>query len=67
MLSISWWKSDRWQYTKRLYKPSDVASLRGSIELVTPSHYLSKKLYWTLRQNFEARTASFTYGALDVV
>lgn len=44
-----------------------MASLRGSIDLVTPSHYMSRKLYWTLRQNFEARTASYTYGALDVV
>lgn len=62
-----WWRQDRWKHTKRTYKPSDVASLRGSIDLVTPSHYLSKKLYWTLRQNYEAATASFTYGALDVI
>jgi isocitrate lyase len=62
-----WFKHDRWKYTKRNYKPSDVASLRGSIDLVTPSHYMSKKLYWTLRHNFEAGTCSKTYGALDVI
>lgn len=62
-----WWKTDRWRFTKRLYKGADVASLRSSIDLVTPSHYLSKKLYWTLRNNFEASTCSKTYGALDVI
>jgi isocitrate lyase len=62
-----WWSGERWKHTKRNYKASDVASLRSSIDLVTPSHYLSKKLYWTLRSSFETGNCSKTYGALDTV
>lgn len=62
-----WWQSERWMYSKRNYGPKDVAVLRHSLDLVTPSHYTSKKLYSLLRGNFDARTSSFTYGALDTV
>lgn len=44
-----------------------MAALRGSIQLITPSHFTSKKLYWLLRKSFEQQTCSKTYGALDVV
>jgi isocitrate lyase len=44
-----------------------VAALRTSIDLITPSHYLSKKLYSKLRDSFNEGTCSKTYGALDVV
>jgi isocitrate lyase len=62
-----WWKQDRWVHTYRNYTAADVATLRGSIDLITPTHYLSKKLYWMLRKNFEQSKASYTYGALDTV
>ena len=62
-----WWAHERWRHTKRHYKPSDIVPLRSSLEFVTPSHYMSKKLYWTLRNNFEVGATSHTYGALDVV
>lgn len=43
----------------------DVAKIRPSISTITPSHYLSRKLYWTLRRHFNKGTCSNTYGALD--
>ena len=52
---------------KRNYSAKDVASLKNSIDLIHPSHYLSKKLYYLLRKNFYEGTASMTYGALDTV
>ena len=52
-------------HTERNYSVEDVAAIRPSIAVTTPSHYLSKKLYWTLRRNFNKGTCSNTYGALD--
>lgn len=60
-----WWQHERFFDTKRSYKARDVAIIRPTISVTTPSHYLSKKLYWTLRRNFNNRTCSNTYGALD--
>jgi len=31
-----WWKSSRFQYTKRKYSAKDVASLRGTININYP-------------------------------
>jgi isocitrate lyase len=62
-----WWTGERWAHTRRNYSAKDVAALRPSIDLVTPTHYLSKKLYWTLRKSYELGTCSKTYGALDNV
>ncbi len=67
LFNYRWWGSTRWTHTKRNYQAKDVASLRSSMDLVTPSHFLSQKLYGLLRKNFEQRNASKTYGALDVV
>lgn len=36
-----------------------------SIDLVTPSHYMTQKLYKLLRESFDKREALPTYGALD--
>ena len=44
-----------------------MAALRGSIQLITPSHYLSQKLYGLLREKFNNRECSKTFGALDTV
>ena len=51
----------------RTYTAEEVATLRSEIKTVTPSHYLAKKLYWTLRNNFNKRETSNTFGAMDGV
>jgi len=60
-----WWKDERFTHTKRTYTSVDVAQIRPSISITTPSHYLSRKLYWTLRRHFNKGTCSNTFGALD--
>ena len=62
-----WFKSERFAHLKRHYNAKDVASLRPSIPLVTPSHYLSRKLYNMLRANFNNKSSTRTFGALDTV
>jgi len=49
----------------RTYTPKEVAEIQSTLKLITPSHYLSKKLYWLLRENFKNRQCSNTFGALD--
>jgi isocitrate lyase len=60
-----WWKDERFSYTHRSYNARDVAVIRPSISITTPSHYLSRKLYWTLRRLYAKGGCSNTYGALD--
>ena len=36
-----WWQSPRWENIHRQYGPMDVVALRNSIDVVTPSHFLS--------------------------
>ena len=60
-----WMNSKRFNFTKRHYTAQDVANLMSSIDIVTPSHYLTQKLYKLLRENFDKKEALPTYGALD--
>jgi isocitrate lyase len=62
-----WFNSERWEGKIRGYTANDVAKLRSSIDLVTASHYTSKKLYKLLREYQKMGTCSQTYGALDIV
>ena len=62
-----WWASSRFSHVKRTYTSKDVAAIRPTVKTTTPAHYLSKKLYWTLRENFKQNTCSNTFGALDNV
>lgn len=59
--------SKRYNFTKRHYTAADVASLKSSLDIVTPAHYMSQKLYKDLRTSFEKREALSCYGALDNV
>jgi len=59
--------SHRYAHTKRHYTANDVSALKSSIDLVTPAHYMSQKLYKQLRTTFEKREAMSCYGALDNV
>jgi isocitrate lyase len=60
-----WWKDERFAHTNRTYNAKDVAVIRPTISINTPSHYLSRKLYFTLRRNFNKGACSNTFGALD--
>jgi len=60
-----WFNSKRFTHIKRHYTANDVANMMSSIDVVTPAHYMTQKLYKLLRENFENKTALPTYGALD--
>ncbi len=62
-----WWEDKRWEHTSRHYTPKDVAALKSSFDLITPSHYQAQKLYSLLRNKFNQAQVSQTYGALDPV
>jgi isocitrate lyase len=49
----AFFNSDRYAHTKRHYTAQDVASLKSSLDLVTPAHYMSQKLYSGFRKAFE--------------
>ena len=65
LIRYRWWKDERFAFTNRSYTSKDVAVIRPTISTITPSHYLSKKLYWTLRRCFNQKGCSNTFGALD--
>jgi len=60
-----WFVSERFKYVNRTFGAKEVAEIKPTLSLVTPSHYMAKKLYWLLRENFKNRTCSNTFGALD--
>ncbi|KAH3684208.1 hypothetical protein WICPIJ_004851 [Wickerhamomyces pijperi] len=62
-----WWSQPRWHKTKRIYKPEDVATKRGSLKIHYPSSDQAKKLYGLLQEHDRNSTTSFTFGALDPI
>lgn len=63
----NWWKSPRWNKTKRIYQPADIAKKRGTLKVNYPSSDQAKKLYALLEEHDRNKTPSFTFGALDPV
>lgn len=63
----SWWSSERFKLTKRLYSARDVVALRGNLRQSYASNELAKKLWRTLKTHQSNGTASRTFGALDPV
>lgn len=62
-----WWSQPRWNKTKRIYKPIDIAKRRSSLKINYPSSDMAKKLYSLLEQHDANKTSSFTFGALDPI
>ncbi|KAJ3281390.1 isocitrate lyase 1 [Borealophlyctis nickersoniae] len=63
----NWWKSDRFRLVKRPYTAEDVVSKRGNLEIQYPSNTQAKKFWKLVQKNKAAKTATYTYGALDPV
>lgn len=59
--------SKRYNFTKRHYTAQEVANLMPSLDVISPAHYLSQKMYKLLRNNFDKRESLSCYGALDNV
>eukprot|EP00330_Aristerostoma_sp_ATCC50986_P009341 CAMPEP_0114576446 /NCGR_PEP_ID=MMETSP0125-20121206/1207_1 /TAXON_ID=485358 ORGANISM="Aristerostoma sp., Strain ATCC 50986" /NCGR_SAMPLE_ID=MMETSP0125 /ASSEMBLY_ACC=CAM_ASM_000245 /LENGTH=369 /DNA_ID=CAMNT_0001764967 /DNA_START=101 /DNA_END=1211 /DNA_ORIENTATION=- len=62
-----WWATPRFKRIQRPYTAEDVAKLRGNLQLQTPSHFFSKKLWGMLVEAKEKKTFHHTFGALDPV
>mgnify|MGYP001123173197 CR=1 FL=1 len=62
-----WWSQPRWHKTKRIYTAEDIARKRGSLKIDYPSSNQAKKLFKLLQDHDAAKTASFTFGALDPI
>lgn len=62
-----WWAQPRWNKTKRIYTPEDIASKRGTLKIDYPSNNQAKKLYQLMEEHDKAKTVSFTFGALDPI
>lgn len=62
-----WWSQPRWNKTKRIYTPEDIAKKRSSLKIDYPSTVQAKKLYKLLTKHDEDKTVSFTFGALDPI
>ncbi|KAI9098295.1 isocitrate lyase [Phlyctochytrium arcticum] len=63
----TWWQSPRFRLVKRPYTAKDVAIKRGTLKQEFPSNVQAKKLWSLLQSHKSAKTASFTYGALDPI
>lgn len=63
----AWFKTPRFQHTKRPYSATQVASLRGSIQDSPASAITAKKLYTLLRSSYDKGEYAHTFGALDPV
>ncbi|KAJ3035303.1 isocitrate lyase 1 [Rhizophlyctis rosea] len=62
-----WWKSDRFRLVHRPYAAEDVVAKRGTLHIEYPSNAQAKKLWKILQTHKAAKTAAYTYGALDPV
>ncbi|TPX34290.1 isocitrate lyase [Synchytrium microbalum] len=62
-----WWTSARFNKVTRPYSAADVVQKRGTLKQTYPSDQMAKKLWTMLEKNKDAKTATFTYGALDPV
>ncbi|ODQ79461.1 hypothetical protein BABINDRAFT_167319 [Babjeviella inositovora NRRL Y-12698] len=62
-----WWAEPRWAKTKRIYTAEDIARRRGTLKIDYPSSQQSDKLFGLLKDHDAAKTASFTFGALDAI
>lgn len=62
-----WWSEPRWAHTKRVYRPEDIVAKRGTLKCEFPSSKMADKLFVLLQEHDKAKTATFTYGALDPV
>ncbi|BBN01937.1 isocitrate lyase [Marchantia polymorpha subsp. ruderalis] len=62
-----WWRSERFQHTRRPYTAKDVAQLRGTLPQFYASGEQAKKLWNLLKDHQRNKTASRTFGSLDPV
>lgn len=62
-----WWKQPRWSKTKRIYTAEAIAKKRGSLKIDYPSSQQAKKMFKTLQDHDQNKSASFTFGALDPI
>ncbi|ODV80876.1 isocitrate lyase [Suhomyces tanzawaensis NRRL Y-17324] len=62
-----WWSQPRWNKTKRIYTPEEIAKKRSSLKIDYPSSVQAKKLFGLLTEHDKKKTASFTFGALDPI
>eukprot|EP00835_Amoeboradix_gromovi_P005103 NODE_449_length_8428_cov_0.343979.p1 type:complete len:445 gc:universal NODE_449_length_8428_cov_0.343979:3596-2262(-) len=62
-----WFKTPRFENTKRQYDASEVAKLRGTILVPQGSNIMAKKLWGILKKHQQSKTCSHTFGALDPV
>ncbi|CEM20334.1 unnamed protein product [Vitrella brassicaformis CCMP3155] len=60
-----WMESERFKYTKRTYTAEDVVSLRGMHHREYAGVRPARKLYRLIRECFDKRTFTNTFGALD--
>lgn len=63
----AFFKNPRWRNTTRIYKPEDVARLRGTVHQTYVSDVIAKKLWDMLETCQQNGTCSHTFGALDPV
>eukprot|EP00249_Psilotum_nudum_P029612 c4067_g1_i1 orf=305-2005(-) len=63
----AWWRSDRFQLTRRPYTARDVVRLRGTLRQHYPSDFMAKKLWRILKTHQTNKTCSRTFGCLDPV
>merc|ERR1719429_913727 len=63
----SWMSSERFQHTKRPYRPEDVVKMQGTLPLHFTGAKISDKLYKMMREHQANGTCSHTFGALDPV
>eukprot|EP00834_Sanchytrium_tribonematis_P003387 NODE_129_length_16972_cov_2.172643.p2 type:complete len:448 gc:universal NODE_129_length_16972_cov_2.172643:5452-6795(+) len=62
-----WFKSARFENTKRNYSAKDVMALRGTVVVPQASNLMAKKLWNILKKHQQTKTCSHTFGALDPV
>jgi len=63
----NWFRTARFQETKRPYGPKQVLSLRGSLPQQYPSNQMAQKLWRTLQECKASGGFTHTFGALDPV